>query len=128
MLSESRKLQILNLVNERSSVTLGELKEILNASESTIRRDITELDREGKLIKVFGGAIAVSETRSYEEKTVQQKSAINMDAKRKIGEYAASLIKPGDYVYVDSGTTTGMICEYLKEKDSYLLFLLFKKF
>ena len=118
MLSESRKLQILNLVNERSSVTLGELKEILNASESTIRRDITELDREGKLIKVFGGAIAVSETRSYEEKTVQQKSAINMDAKRKIGEYAASLIKPGDYVYVDSGTTTGMICEYLKEKDA----------
>ena len=118
MLSESRKLQILNLVNEKNSVTLSELKELLDASESTIRRDITELDREGKLVKVFGGAIALGETRNYEEASMLQKSMVNTDAKKKIGEYAASLIKPGDYVYVDSGTTTGFICDCLNEKDA----------
>ena len=118
MLSESRKLQILNIVNERNSVTLSELKQIFNASESTIRRDITELDREGKLVKVFGGALALGETNTYDEPNMTQKSTLNIKEKKRIGEYAATLIKPGDYVYVDSGTTTGFLCEAMKEKEA----------
>ena len=81
MLSEQRKFQILNAVKEKGSITNSELKELLDASESTIRRDITELDREGKLIKVFGGAISVNETESFEELSMQQKSVINLDEK-----------------------------------------------
>ena len=118
MLSEQRKMQIVNLVNERQSVTLGELKEILNASESTIRRDITELDREGKVVKVFGGAVSVNETRVFEEATIEQKSAVNMKEKRIIGECAAKLIRPGDCVYIDSGTTTGALLDFIKEKEA----------
>ena len=118
MLSEQRKMQIVNLVNEKQSVTLAELKDILDASESTIRRDITELDREGRLIKVFGGAVSVNETRVTEEATVEQKSAVNIKEKRSIAERAAKLICPGDCVYIDSGTTTSALIDFIKEKDA----------
>ena len=57
MLSEQRHELILKLLEENGSVTVTEMKELLDTSESTVRRDITALDREGKLVKVFGGAV-----------------------------------------------------------------------
>lgn len=59
MLTEKRQEEIVRLVQERESITVAELKDILQTSESTIRRDITSLDKEGRLTKVFGGAIAL---------------------------------------------------------------------
>ena len=56
MLTEKRYEVILNLLNEKNSVTVTEIKELLGISESTIRRDLVALDKAGKLIKVFGGA------------------------------------------------------------------------
>ena len=58
MLTEKRYEVILNLLNEKNSVTVTEIKELLGISESTIRRDLAALDKAGKLIKVFGGAVA----------------------------------------------------------------------
>lgn len=49
---------ILKLLEEKRSVTVTELAEILDISESTARRDIVLLDRAKKLVKVFGGAVA----------------------------------------------------------------------
>jgi len=118
MLSEKRRGDILKLVGQKKSVTVQELKNALDASESTIRRDITSLSKEGKLIKVFGGAIAVEGAPSSKELTVGQKEAINKEEKLRIARYAASLIRPGDYVYIDSGTTTGYMLEFIKEKDA----------
>lgn len=59
MLTEQRYQIILDLLKEKKSVTATELKEILDTSESTVRRDITALHKAGKLIKVFGGAVAL---------------------------------------------------------------------
>ena len=60
MLVEKRQQMILKMLEERNSVTVNEIKDSLGISESTIRRDLTMLDKENKLIKVFGGAIAVN--------------------------------------------------------------------
>ena len=59
-----RKAQILEVVTKKRSATVQELKEELGVSESTIRRDIATLNREGKLIKVHGGAVALDEIPS----------------------------------------------------------------
>ena len=59
MLAEERFNRILNIVEEKKSVTVTELTELLDTSESTIRRDLTTLDKRKKLIKVHGGATAV---------------------------------------------------------------------
>ena len=53
MLTEQRFDIILKLLEEKKSVTVTELRELLDASESTVRRDITALDKAGKLTKVF---------------------------------------------------------------------------
>jgi DeoR family fructose operon transcriptional repressor len=56
MLSEQRHEMILKILEEKRSVTVTELTELLGISESTARRDIIVLDKAGRLVKVFGGA------------------------------------------------------------------------
>lgn len=79
-----------------------------------MRRDITALDKAGKLTKVFGGAVALNHKVTAYEPTVAQKSELNKEEKQKIAKYAASLITPDDFVYLDAGTTTGLMLEYLE--------------
>lgn len=117
MLTERRHELILKLLEENGSVKVTEMKELLDTSESTVRRDITALDREGKLVKVFGGAVAMEKHAvTAHEYTVAQKITLNQKEKVKIAKYAASLIEPEDFVYLDAGTTTGYMLDYIEEK------------
>lgn len=115
MLTEKRQEEIVGLVNERGSITMQELVEIFQASESTIRRDITALDKAGRITKVFGGAMARDRRVSHKELSVSQKEDLHMEEKKAIARYAASLIEPDDYVYLDAGTTTGSMIEYIDQ-------------
>lgn len=117
MLTEKRYDMILSLLEEKRSVTVLELKEYLNASESTIRRDLNALDRAGKLVKVFGGAVSAEMSFSSEEPSVEQKIAVNREEKKRIAQYAASLIEAGDCIYLDAGTTTGYMIDFITQKD-----------
>ncbi len=119
MLTKQRQELILELLNERGSITVAEAKDVLDMSESTIRRDITALHQKGKLVKVFGGAVALeTETAiTAHEYTVAQKFDLNREEKQKIARYAASLIEDGDFVYLDAGTTTAYMLDYLVKKD-----------
>ncbi|MDL2295890.1 DeoR/GlpR family DNA-binding transcription regulator [Lachnospiraceae bacterium OttesenSCG-928-E19] len=117
MLTEKRYDMILRLLNEKRSVTVTELTEHLNASESTIRRDLNALDQAGKLVKVFGGAVAMEMSLLSEEPSVEQKMDVNMDQKRLIARFAATLIEAGDFIYLDAGTTTGLMIEFINEKN-----------
>ena len=116
MLTEERRSLILELVNIKKNVTIQDIKEEINVSESTIRRDITTLSRQGKLVKVFGGAVALDEADSTNELSVLAKESINREEKLRIAQYAASLIIPGDYVFIDSGTTTEYMIGFLTER------------
>lgn len=118
MLTEQRHRLLLELVNEKKSITVTEAKEVLNASESTIRRDIIALHNAGKLTKVFGGAVALEEDVITEEPSVEQRVEQNKEEKYMIAEYAASLVEQGDFVYIDAGTTTGYMLGYLKNSKS----------
>lgn len=116
MLTEKRHEIILELLQKKRSITVTEIKEKLGISESTIRRDLNTLDRDGKLTKVFGGAVARDTMPSVSELSVPQKLQVNEQEKRCIARYAASLIQPNDFVYLDAGTTTGYMLDYLTEK------------
>ena len=118
MLSEERKAVILKKINEKKSVTVKELKETLNVSESSIRRTITELDHEGLIIRVYGGAMSLEMEDLVDEPSVIDKEIVNIDEKQKIGQYAASLIGPGDCVFLDAGTTTKCMINYITEKNA----------
>jgi DeoR family fructose operon transcriptional repressor len=116
MLSKERHSIILNEVNAKKSVTIGELCELLDASESTIRRDLKALADEGLLVRVHGGAIALSASFSFVEYDVEEKSKLFTEEKQAIARYAASLIDDGDFVFIDAGTTTEKMIDYLPEK------------
>ncbi len=115
MLTKQRQELILKLIEERGSITVTEVKDILDTSESTVRRDITALDKEGKLVKVFGGAVALEQKVTTHEYTVAQKVELNRDEKNRIAKYAAALIEPEDFVYLDAGTTTAYMLDYIQE-------------
>ena len=106
------------MLDERGSVTVTELKDLLDASESTVRRDITALGKAGRLIKVFGGAVAMEHIMTGSEPTVAQKVEVNKEEKCRIASYAAGLIEPEDFIFLDAGTTTGYMLDYLEEKNA----------
>ena len=118
MLSEKRQEDILKYVDKKKSVTVQELREVFNASESTIRRDITYLDKEGKLVKVFGGALSLDSAFSTSDIAREQREEVNREEKVRIAKIAAQLIEPGDYVFIDTGTTTGFMIDFIREKEA----------
>lgn len=118
MLTEQRYDIILKLLEEKNSITVAEVKELLNTSESTVRRDITALHNAGKLVKVFGGAVACDRTIVTHEPTVEQKACVNVEAKQLVAAHAAGLVLPEDFVYLDAGTTTACMLSFLTEKSA----------
>ena len=117
MLTQDRHSTILNLLKKQSSVTLTELTTLLNTSESTIRRDLTALDKAGKLRKVYGGATSL-DFYTATEKDVQTKHDLQKTEKKLIAQKAAGMIEKNDLIYLDAGTTTEFIIDYLTERDA----------
>ena len=118
MLLEERLDEIVKIVNERGSISNQELVKMLGASESTIRRDITTLANDNRVIRVHGGAMSVVSGGGMEDSEVSARRIQNSDEKIKIAKYAASLINDGDLVYIDAGTTTEYMIEYITAKDA----------
>ena len=116
MLTEQRQEEILRILERKGSVALQELKEYFHASESTIRRDLNSLAARGALVKVFGGAVRRGGSIDSRDMQMEERRELHAEEKEKIGRYAASLIGPGDFVYLDAGTTTGAMIPYLTEK------------
>ena len=113
MLTKERHDVILNILNQQGSVTVMDLVAELATSESTIRRDLVTLDKEGKLHKVHGGATAIEREFISGEYDVYTKSQLNMEEKRAIAQYAASTIQTDDFVFIDAGTTTEVLIDYI---------------
>ena len=106
MLAEERFSQILALLAEKRTATVQELCEALNVSESTIRRDLLELDRQGRVNKVHGGATLPNSQFRADEPTMEAKETLAVSQKNTIAKATAALIQADDFVYLDAGSTT----------------------
>ncbi|WP_034745389.1 DeoR/GlpR family DNA-binding transcription regulator [Halalkalibacter wakoensis] len=115
MLTLERHQMILSLLKERGTVKIQEFVDETNASESTIRRDLTELEQAKKLKRIHGGATLFQ--KKLDEPTVEEKTIKNSHEKRKIAELAASFVEEGDCVFLDAGTSTVEMIPFLKDKD-----------
>ncbi len=117
MLTEERFLQIKALVDRQGTATVQELTERLASSESTIRRDLNEMDRRGMLTKVHGGAVSRAEVSLMRDEAVALREEQHGEEKQKIAACAAALLEPGDFVYLDAGTTTERMLDSLAAKE-----------
>ena len=117
MLTQERHALILEKLEKESVVYLSDLMNLLDASESTIRRDLNYLDKAGLLKKVHGGATSLnSKLINTTEFEVEVRQGINKEDKIAIAKYAASLIKNDDLIYIDSGTTTELMIDFIEAK------------
>lgn len=113
MLKSKRKQLILEKVTKDKFVSLEYLVQALNTSESTVRRDLDELESERKLRRVHGGAESLHFLQ--EEESNQEKSIKNIQEKTKIAQKAASLIQEYDVIFIDAGTTNELLVNELHD-------------
>jgi DeoR family fructose operon transcriptional repressor len=115
MFTEERRQLISEMLSQKSRIKVSEISELLNVSESTIRRDLKEMEEMGLLSRTHGGAVSFSVTNF--EPTYNEKESSNQEEKNSIGKAAASMIKDGDTIVIDSGTTTLEIAKNIAAKN-----------
>ncbi|MCM3279805.1 DeoR/GlpR family DNA-binding transcription regulator [Exiguobacterium sp. MER 193] len=114
MLTKQRHQLILQRLSEHKVVKLKELVDLTDSSESTIRRDLTDLEAEGYLARVHGGATLIA--TPDEEPTFEEKRDRFVDEKVAIARKAATFIEDGMSIYLDAGTTTQAMVPFLEGK------------
>ena len=121
MLTQERYHSILQILSEKDAVTVAELAQALETSESTIRRDLNALAEMGKLNKVFGGATALTRSSGIFETDVANRMNTMGEEKTAIAQYAATLIHDDDFVFIDAGTTTARLIDFIEnDKATYV--------
>ena len=121
MLTQERYQSILSIINEKNAVTVAELAQLLDTSESTIRRDLTALDELGKIKKVFGGATSITQSGGMFEDNVHSRENLMYEEKTEIARYCAGLINNTDFIYIDAGTTTSRLIDFIEnDKATYV--------
>lgn len=119
MLAIERRNRILTILREERHVVVSELAKVFDVSEETIRRDLDKLEKEGHVVKTYGGAV-ISEGSEAELPYVIRKKA-NVEAKQKIADLAADLIMDGDTLILDASSTAVFIAQKIKSKKEITL-------
>lgn len=115
MIPYERKQIILAEIEKQEVVYLEGLNSILNGvSESTIRRDLKMLEKEGQIVLIRGGATKVKS--GVYDTPLLSRSMLRVKEKEKIAKAASDLIKYGEVVYIDAGSTTLLMIKHLKDK------------
>ena len=116
LFAEERRDEILRLLGERSKLVLPELCTYFNVSPATIRNDLRDLERAGRLRRTHGGAIPA--TKAAFELTSRVKEVEYIDEKRRIAAHAETLIEDGDTILLDTGTTTMELARLLTSRSA----------
>lgn len=115
MLPEERRRQLIEHLTSNGSVNVPELCASLDVSPATVRRDLRTLERRGLLQRTHGGAVVPQSSTSYEPVHVDKRHR-QISEKRAIAVKAADLVKDGEVVVLDSGSTTLYLARQLKRK------------
>jgi DeoR/GlpR family transcriptional regulator of sugar metabolism len=107
-----RQLQILQLVERQQRISVADICTTFDVSKATARRDLVTLASEGKVQRVHGGAIAL--TQAPPEQPILQRQREQTDEKIRIGQVAAALVQDGETVFLGSGTTVLEVARTLR--------------
>ncbi len=124
MIASERNLYILKRINDKGVINIKDVARELNISETTVRRDFEKLEQKGKLRRVQGGATLNSgedEALESAELTMSEKGTLNHAEKLLVASHAARLVKDGDCVFLDAGTSIAPMAELLMQKNIRLV-------
>jgi DeoR/GlpR family transcriptional regulator of sugar metabolism len=134
MLKISRQEKIILALKNKNDLKISDLGEMLNVSFATIHRDLDELEREGRVKKVFGGVI-LNTAQDIETKTIIRLNT-NIEGKKKVASKALEFIENGDCLFLDNSSTCYYFAKIISESNfknivivtnSYLIPGLFSK-
>ncbi|MFN8358190.1 MAG: DeoR/GlpR family DNA-binding transcription regulator [Spirosomataceae bacterium] len=111
---QQRKLKILKLVEEKGEIDVKALAQHIGTSDITIRRDLGMLATEGLLARTHGGAMRLDLLQTPVQ--FAQKAVKNVAAKEYICRLAAQEIQDGDVIFMDCGSTTFQLCQFIRYK------------
>lgn len=110
---DARRKAILEYLRHNGQVRISQLSALLGATPVTIRSDLTALEREGYLERTYGGA--VQSLKSYYNLDFDRRTQENLPEKRAIAAFASDLVRDGDTILINSGTTTALTAVALKK-------------
>ncbi len=108
-----RRRRIVEELRQQETLAVRDLAERFGVSLSTIRRDLSALQRAGLLERTYGAASAP--LLGAQEKPLAERRVSRAPAKQRIARAAAALIKPGDTLFLDGGTTVECLIPFLRE-------------
>jgi len=106
----ARHQQIIQLVSERGSVSVTELAQTTGVSEVTVRQDLNLLEKGGFLRRVHGSAVAP------ESDDIGARMQTRFAVKKRLAEYAASLVNSGETVFIEGGSTNALLARELSDR------------
>jgi DeoR/GlpR family transcriptional regulator of sugar metabolism len=112
LMTLERHDEIVNLLNERGRLTVGELSDIFGVSETTIRRDLTALSAKRLIRRTHGGAVRIYPIATSEA-PILQRQAERAAEKERIGSAAAALLKDGETLLLVAGSTCLVLARHL---------------
>ena len=118
MWSKERHQRILEMLKRNRLVNANDLADLLDVSRETVRRDLLELEEEGLIDRVHGGAVLPEQQR---EPPFDIRRDAQARAKQDIARKAASLIEPGMSLFIDAGTTTAAFSQFLAKISSIMV-------
>lgn len=116
-MKRDRIAEIAELLDKRGKLSLVQLEEFFpGVSQMTLRRDLLQLELDGKIIRVRSGAMSVREVEKTSGSPYTKKTTMNTDQKIVIAQKAAGLIDEGASVFLDAGTTALYLAKELPDK------------
>ncbi len=116
MLAVERRNKIEEIIQKNKSVMVLELAKQFDVTTETIRGDLEKLEKQGVLVRTYGGATLVE--GSLSDIPLSDREVINFEGKQRIGKRAAKLIKDGETVFLDASTSCLHIARNIKDKKS----------
>ena len=111
-----RRKKILDFITKNQKADIKELAELLNETEITIRRDLIELEKGKTIIRVHGGAILNEQKKSvWQTSSIQNRLGRNREKKERIAQFAATLIKNDESIFIDGGSTNQILAPMIKD-------------
>jgi DeoR family transcriptional regulator, fructose operon transcriptional repressor len=118
---EERRSKILEFVNSNSRADIGELAEILSATEATIRRDLAFLEGQGLVYRAHGGVLRREQPSIWQTTTLDDRMGQHLEEKNRIAHFMLQLIHDGDSIMIDGGSTNLQIAKQLCNKKNLLI-------
>jgi len=116
MFQTQRQLTILQRLKEDPTLSTKQLAKEFNVSEMTIRRDFNELYKQGLIVREHGGALLAQVVNQYSEARMSVKLGFNKEAKQAMAIRVSEMVKDGDCIFLDGGTTSLAVLPFLASK------------